>query len=81
MSTCKRSHKSIANCRHSQDEAKSKMSVSMDVMSCADNTGDKDLATMTVKGISVRLDRILVTGSDVMRGCSVKEGSQCSGRR
>ena len=70
MSTCKRSHNSIANCRHrtgqvqdkDQDEAKSKMSVGMDVMSCADNTGDKNFATMTVKGISGRLDRITSGG-------------------
>ena len=58
----------------------SKMSVGMDVMSCADNTGDKNFATMTVKGISGRLDRILAAGCDVMCAPS-RRGSQCTRRR
>ena len=40
-----------------QDEAKFKMSVGMGVMNCADNTGDKNLAIMTVKGIGGRPNR------------------------
>ena len=76
--------KSKANCRHGtsqykvqdkdQDENKFKMSVGMDVINCADNTSDKKPTTMTMKGIRGRLNRILATGSDVMCGCSVKEG-------
>ena len=46
----------------------------MNVTSCADNTSVKNPATMTVKDIRGRLDRILATGSDVMCRCSVKEG-------
>ena len=41
---------------------------------CADNTGDKNLAIMTVKGIGGRLNKITVTRLDVMCMCSVKKG-------
>ena len=74
ISTCKRSRKSIANCRHrtkqvqDEDQAKFKMSVGIDVTSCADNTNNKNLDTVTVKDIRGRLDRILATGSGVIRG-------------
>ena len=34
----------------------------MGVMKCADNTGDKNLAIMTVKGIGGRLNKILAAG-------------------
>ena len=40
-----------------QDEVKFKMSVGMGVMNCADNTGDKNLAIMTVKGIGRPLEQ------------------------
>ena len=46
----------------------------MKITSCADNTRNKNLTTMTVKDIRGRLDKILATGSDVMCGCSVQEG-------
>ena len=42
----------------------------MGVMNCADNTGDKNLAIMTVKGIGGRLNKITVTKLDVMCVCS-----------
>ena len=42
------------------------MSVGMGVMNCADNTGDKNLANMTVKGIEGRLNKITATRFDVM---------------
>ena len=83
-----RHEKSKANSRHEtsqdkvqdkdQDENKFKMSVGMDVINCADNTSDKNPTTMTMKGIRGRLNRILATGSDVMCGCSVKEGKSIS---
>ena len=83
-----RHEKSKANGRHGtsqdkvqdkdQDENKFKMSVGMDVINCADNTSDKNPTTMTMKGIRGRLNRILATGSDVMCGCSVKEGKSIS---
>ena len=82
--------KSTANCRQGlgrgqglgqdedkdkdQDEAKFKMSVGMGVMNCANNTGDKNLAIMTVNGIGGRLNKITVTRVDVMCVCSVKKG-------
>ena len=40
----------------------------MKITSCADNTSNKNLTTMTVKDIRGRLDRIPATGSDVMCG-------------
>ena len=43
----------------------------MGVMNCAANTGDKNLAIITVKGIEGRLNKITV---DVMCVCSVKKG-------
>ena len=46
----------------------------MGVMNCADNTGDKNLAIMTVKGIGGHLNKIPATGQDVMCMCSVKKG-------
>ena len=46
----------------------------MGVMSCADNTGDKNLAIMTVMGIGDHLNQIPATGSDVMCVCCVKKG-------
>ena len=46
----------------------------MGVMNCADNTGDKNLAIMTVKGIGGRLNKITVTRLDVMCVCFVKKG-------
>ena len=46
----------------------------MGVMNCADNTGDKNLAIMTMKGIGGRLNKITVTRLDVMCMCSVKKG-------
>ena len=49
------------------------MSVGMKITSCADNTSDKNFTTMTVKDIRGRLDKILVTVSDAMCGCSVQE--------
>ena len=82
--------KSIANCRQGlgrgqglgqdevqdkdQDEAKFKMSVGMGVMNCANNTGDKNLAIMTVNGIGGRLNKITVTRVDVM--CVFREEGQ-----
>ena len=44
----------------------------MGVMNCADNTGDKNLAIMTVKA-SGRLNKIPETGFDVMCMCFVKK--------
>ena len=76
-------HKSIANCagtgrgpEQGQDEnqAKFKMGVGMKIMSSADNTSNKNFTTMTVKDIRGHLDKIPVTGFDVMCGCSVQEG-------
>ena len=58
-----------------QDEAKFKMSAGMSVKSCADNTGDKNLSIMTVKGIGSRLNKITVTRFDVMCLCFVKKGN------
>ena len=46
----------------------------MGVMKCADNTGDKNLAVMTVKGIGGRLNKITATRIDVMCMCFVKTG-------
>ena len=46
----------------------------MSVMSCADNTGDKNFAIMTVKGIGGCLNKIPATGFDVMCLCFVKKG-------
>ena len=46
----------------------------MGVMNCADNTGDKNLAIMTVKSIGGHLNKIPATGLDVMCMCSVKKG-------
>ena len=76
--------KSIANCRHGrgqdkdqdkdQDEAKFKMSVGMGVMNCVDNTGNRNLAIMIVKGIGGRLNKITVTRLDVM--CVLREEGQ-----
>ena len=43
----------------------------MGVMNCADNTGDKNLAIMTVKGIGGRLNKIPETGFDVM--CTIRD--------
>ena len=57
-----------------QDEVKFKMSVGMGVMNCADNKGDKNFAIMTVKGIGGRLNKITVTGLDVMCMCFAKKG-------
>ena len=59
-----------------QDENKTKfkMNVGMKITSCADNTSNKNLTTMTVKDIRGHLDKILATGFDVMCGCSVQEG-------
>ena len=45
-----------------QDEVKFKVNVGMNVKSCADNTSDRNPATMTVKDIRGRLDRILAMG-------------------
>ena len=50
------------------------MSVGMGVMNCADNTGDKNLAIMTVKGIGGRLNKIPATGLDVT--CVFREEGQ-----
>ena len=50
------------------------MNVGMGVMNCADNTGDKNLAIMTVKGIGGRLKKITATRVDVMCKCFVKKG-------
>ena len=49
------------------------MSASMGVVNCADNTGDKNLAIMTVIGIGDRLNKIPATGFDVMCMCSMKK--------
>ena len=38
----------------------------MGVMNCADNTGDKNLAIMTVKGIGGRMKKITMTRFDVL---------------
>ena len=46
----------------------------MGVMNCADNTGDMNLAIMTVKGIGGRLNKITVTRFDVM--CVFREEGQ-----
>ena len=46
----------------------------MGVMDCADNTGDKNLAIITVKGIGGRLIKITATGLDVLCMCSVMKG-------
>ena len=53
----------------------------MGVMNCADNTGDKNLAIMTVKGIGGRLNKITVTRLDVIcvfceegQACAQEEG-------
>ena len=62
---CKRGHKNrTSQDKVQKDQDEPKMS-GMDVMSCADNTSDKNLIT-TVKDLRGRLDRILATGSDVM---------------
>ena len=47
----------------------------MGVLNCADNTGDKNLAIITVKGIGGRLNKIPETGFDVMCMCFVKKGN------
>ena len=46
----------------------------MKITSCADNTNDKNVTTMTVKDIRGHLYKIPATGFDVMCGCSVQEG-------
>ena len=46
----------------------------MGVMNCVDNTGDKNFAIMTVKGIRGRLIQITVTRLDVMCVCFMKKG-------
>ena len=50
------------------------MSVGLGGMNCADNTGDKNLAIMTVKGIGGRLNEIPSTGLYVM--CVFREEGQ-----
>ena len=44
-------------------------------MNYVDNTGDKNLSIMTVKGIGGRLNKITVTRFDVMCMCFVKKGN------
>ena len=61
-----------------QDEAKFKLNVGMGVMNCADNTGDKNLAIMTVKGIGGRLNKITATRIDVMCFVLREEGQACA---
>ena len=55
-------------------EAKFTRSVGMSVKNCVDNTGDKNLSIMTVKGIGVRVKKIIVTRFDVMCACFMKKG-------
>ena len=43
-------------------------------MNCADNTDDKNLSIMTVKGIGGRLNKITATRLDVMFMCFVNKG-------
>ena len=81
--------KSTANCRQGlgqdevqdkdQDEVKFKMSVGMGVMNCADYTGYKNVAIITVKGIGGRLNKITETRLDVMCMCFVKEEGDVRG--
>ena len=51
-----------------ENQNKFKMSVGMKITSCANNTNNEYLTTMTVKDIRGRLDKIPETGFDVMCG-------------
>ena len=77
MSTCKRKHKNIVKLQaqdevpeQGQDENQNqfKMSVGMKITSCANNTSNEYLTTMTVKDIRECLNKIPETGFGVMCG-------------